>query len=92
MPMPKELREEMAQRHASYARAAERDKRHDLAKTALLCICWSLLGILCILWSASTTSLVHGKIAFWGGLAIGNGGVIFTLLAAYARGERRGDW
>jgi hypothetical protein len=33
-----------------------------------------------------------GRIAFWGGLLIGNGGVMFTLIRAYLRGERRGEW
>ncbi len=71
---------------------AERDKRRDFVRTALLCLVWSGLGIGCILWSAHTTNSIYGRIAFFAGLAIGNGGVIFTLLAAYRRGEERGDW
>src|ERR687886_2549700 len=92
VPLPKEIREEMAARYAEYAHAAERDKRRDLARTALLCLAWSALGIVSILWSAHTTSHLFGRIAFWGGVGVGNGGVIFTLLAAYRRGEKRGDW
>jgi hypothetical protein len=45
-----------------------------------------------IAWSAHTTDEVLGHAAFWGGLGLGNSGIIYTLLAAYRRGEKRGDW
>ena len=92
MPLPKELLEQMAAHRAAEATEASRDKVHDLILTALQCMSWGALGILCILWSAHTTNLTFGKIAFFGGIAVGNGGIIFTLLAAYRRGEKRGDW
>ena len=92
MPLPTELREKQAARRRAAHAEAERDRVRDLIRTALLCFAWSALGIFLILWSAHTTSRVHGLIAFWGGLGAGNGGIIFTLLAAYRRGERRGDW
>ena len=92
MPLPKELREEMAARHDAAHGRAERDRLWDLVRTALQCFAWSGLGIALILWSAHTTSLTHGTIAFWAGVGIGNGGILFTLLAAYRRGEKRGDW
>ncbi len=92
MPLPKELLEDMARRYESKAVLAERDKLWDHVRTALTCFIWAALGIACILWSAHTTSLVYGRIAFFGGLGVGNAGIIFTLLAAYRRGEKRGDW
>jgi hypothetical protein len=92
MPLPTKLREEMAARNEAAHLEAERDRVRDLYRTALTCLRWSALGIFLILWSAHTSSLTYGWIAFWGGLGIGNGGIIFTLLAAYRRGERRGDW
>ena len=51
-----------------------------------------VVGVCAILWSAHTTSRLYGLMAFWGGLALGNGGMLFTLMAAYRRGEERGDW
>ena len=92
MPLPRHLLEEMAARRAAETVEAERDTRWDHVRTALLCVFWSGLGIFGILWSAHTTDMSWGKAAFFGGLAVGNGGIIFTLLAAYRRGERRGDW
>ncbi|MBC7791683.1 MAG: hypothetical protein H7Z74_17180 [Anaerolineae bacterium] len=92
MPLPREILEEMASRYEQHAVLAERDKLWDYLRTALVCVLWSALGIVCILWSAHTTSIVYGRIAFFSGLGIGNGGIVFTLLAAYRRGEKRGDW
>ena len=82
----------MARRYESNSVLAERDKLWDYLRTALFCFFWSALGIVCILWSAHTTNLVYGRIAFFGGLGMGNSGIVFTLLAAYRRGEKRGDW
>jgi hypothetical protein len=92
MPLPRELLEEMQQRRRVETRLANRDKVRDLVWTALQCWGWAVLGIVCILWSAHTTVLWLGRTAFWSGLAVGNGGIFFSLLAAYRRGERRGDW
>lgn len=92
MPLPKHLLEELGQRRGAESKEAERDKWRDILVTSLQCFAWSALGIMLILWSAHTTSMAYGKAAFFAGLGIGNGGIIFTVLAAYRRGERRGDW
>ena len=92
MPLPRPLYEEMQARRAAEAVGANRDRRLDLLNTALQCVFWCGLGIFLLLWSFHTTSEVYGRVAFLGGLAIGNGGWLFTVLAAYRRGERRGDW
>ena len=73
-------------------RASEKEQRWYMAVAGLRCLGWAALGILCILWSAHTTSMFWGRIAFYGGIMIGNGGILWTLSAAYLRGERRGYW
>lgn len=83
---------ELLARRLEEARIADRDRRLDLARAAVACFAWATLGIAAILWSAHTTNTGWGRIAFFGGVIIGNGGIIFTLLAAWRRGERRGDW
>jgi hypothetical protein len=50
------------------------------------------LGLFLMLWSAHTTDAGYGRIAFYAGLIVGNGGILYTLIAAYIFGERRGDW
>lgn len=92
MPLPDHLLDELERKHAGEAEAADRDRRRDMLLTGVRCLGWSALGIACILWSAHTTSMAYGRMAFFAGVGIGNGGIIWTLLAAYRRGERRGDW
>ena len=92
MPLPREMLEELGRKRLSESRLANRDKIRDLVLTSLRCWFWALAGIACIAWSYHTTVLWLGKAAFWSGLAMGNGGIIFSLLGAYRRGESRGDW
>jgi hypothetical protein len=92
MPIPSELRDLQARRHHEAHREAERETRADLIRTALACWAWCLLGVGLLAWSVHTTDPTLGGIAFVLGLGTGNAGMIFTLLAAYRRGEQRGDW
>jgi hypothetical protein len=92
MPLPKHFLESMAERRRAEAVQANRDKAWDYVLTALKCFVWCAVGTFLIAWSAHTTDETLGRAAFWGGLGIGNAGIIFTLLAAYRRGEKRGDW
>ena len=87
-----ELYEEIQKRSIDEAHRASADTVRDLAITAVTCLAWALVGVACIAWSAHTSDLFSGRVAFFAGVGLGNGGVIFTLLAAYRRGERRGDW
>jgi hypothetical protein len=36
--------------------------------------------------------MTDGQVAFLGGIAVGNAGILFPLIAAYAPGEHCGDW
>jgi hypothetical protein len=92
MPLPKHLLDEMSLRRAAAEEEADRLRNRDLVRSGLACIGWCALGLFLIMWSAHTTDLLYGRMAFFAGLGIGNGGIIFTLLAAWRRGERRGDW
>lgn len=86
------LLEQMAERRRDEARAADRDRTRDFVRTGLECVGWCVLGLVGIGWSISTTDQVLGEAAFWGGLGVGNVGWLFSVLGAYRRGERRGDW
>jgi hypothetical protein len=92
MPLPRHMRESMAERRRHEAVQANRDKVRDYVVTALTCFVWCGIGTFLIAWSAHTTDVALGNMAFWGGLGVGNAGIIYTLLAAYRRGEKRGDW
>lgn len=92
MPLPEELLEQMAARNRAAESRARWDMRTDAVLTALTCLFFSACGIAMIGFALHTTDIWMGRAFFWGGIALGNSGIIFALLAAYRRGERRGDW
>ena len=83
---------EIAERNRELAAHADRDRRRDTVWTAVRCVLWMLLGAVLLAWSFHTTDPAYGRAAFAAGIGIANGGVIFTLLGFYRRGEQRGDW
>ena len=92
MPTLDDIRDDLARRHDAEHREAQRDTRRDYIRTALVCWAWCLLGLGFIAASFAVTGETTGRILFLSGIGIGNGGMIFTLLGAYRRGEERGDW
>jgi hypothetical protein len=84
--------DELAERNAEAAAEADSARRKDFLRSAVACVAWAAVGLYCIAWSAHTTDATLGSAAFFAGLGAGNGGIIFTLLGAYRRGEARGDW
>ena len=92
MPIPRDIMEQLVAKRAAEHSAAQRDKVRDLALTAVQCLVWGALGIFLILLGAHLTDHVYSRVTFFAGIAVGNGGILFALLAAYRRGERRGDW
>jgi len=85
MPNRRELYEDIGRRIAAAERRAQRRDRWALAVAGLACVGWSLLGIFLIGWSLHTTDERLGRVAFWGGLLVGNAGILYTLLGVYAR-------
>jgi hypothetical protein len=92
MPPNKRLYEEMQVRRAAEHHAAERDRRWAMVRSGLMCLVWAALGLVCYAFAFHTTSEGWGKIFQWGAYLITYGGVSYTLLRAYRKGEERGDW
>ena len=84
--------EERAAQLLAAESAAGRDRWRDHARTAASCVGWLVLGLFLVAWAVHTTNQRWAGSAFWGGLVIGNSGLLMTLVAAYRRGEKRGDW
>jgi hypothetical protein len=91
MPTRKELLGEMGRAREAAELAAERARRFELVRAALLCITWMLVGLYLLGWSMHTSDEQYGRIAFYSGIIVGNGGIVFTLLNTYRRLEKRGD-
>jgi hypothetical protein len=91
-PTRQELLEAMAVARRREAEVADRIRRRDLVRTALECVAWCAAGLFSMGWAFHTTDEFAGRVAFLVGVGAGNAGILFALLSAYRRGERRGDW
>jgi hypothetical protein len=91
MPLRKELLEEMGRAREAAELETERARRRELVRAAALCVAWMLLGLYLLGWSMHTTDFAYGRIAFYGGVIVGNAGIIYTLLNTHRRLEKRGD-
>lgn len=92
MPLPKHVLEEIGRVRLAEQREAERITRREYVRAIGLCLFWLAVGLSLVGWALHTTDVREAHMAFWGGLALGNGGILHTLAGAYLRGERRGDW
>jgi hypothetical protein len=91
MPVRRDLFEDIARRRDIAEREAERARRRELVRAGALCIGWMLLGLYLLGWSVHTTDYLYGRIAFFGGLIVGNAGIVYTLLNTFRRLEKSGD-
>jgi hypothetical protein len=73
-------------------RTAERDRLWDMLRTLGSCATWMAVGLVLVGWALHTTDLTWAGAVFWGGLIVGNSGILVSLALAYRRGEERGDW
>jgi len=92
MPLRRELLDELARKREAAEAEAERVRRRDMVRTGALCVAWMLVGLYLLGWALHSTHDTYARVAFYAGIIVGNGGIVFTLLAAYRRGEQRGDW
>ena len=92
MPPNKQLYEEMQTKRSAEHHDAERDRRWALIRAGFACILWAALGLLCYGFALHTTSVETGRVYQWGAYIITYGGISFTLLRTYRKGEERGDW
>lgn len=87
MPLPRQILDEIAVRHRAAEILHARDRLRDWIISIVMCWTWAAAGLFLVGWSFHTSNMVYGRIAFWGGLSIGNGGIFYTLLTAWHRGE-----
>ena len=90
--MNKRIYEELQAKRSAEHRAAERDRQWAMIRSGLMCLVWAFLGLVCYAFAFHTTDPGWGQIFRWGAYIITYGGVSYTLLRAYRRGEERGDW
>lgn len=84
--------QERAKRMLETERLADREALRSTLRTMGECWFWCILGVACVGWSLHSSSEAAGRVAFWGGLTIGNGGMLVALFGHYHRAESRGDY
>ena len=89
MATRRELYEQMGRRNAAAEQRARGDDRRWMLRAGASCVAWCAAGLFLLGWSMHTPDEQLGRIAFWGGLLVGNGGIFAALLGALAR--RGGD-
>ncbi|HEX4934147.1 MAG TPA: hypothetical protein VFV33_13250 [Gemmatimonadaceae bacterium] len=86
LPTPEERAAELA--------ATEREVRRQIrwvyARAAVLCLLWMAIGLALVGWAVSTTDESSGLVAFWGGLFVGNVGILGTLFVTFNRAVAEG--
>jgi hypothetical protein len=92
MPVSRKLYEEMQARREAEHEQAERDRQWSMVRSGLMCLVWAFLGLVCFGFAFHTTDPTLAQIYKWGAYLVTYGGVSYTLLRAYRRGEDRGDW
>ena len=92
MPISPKLYAELIAKHEAAHRSAGRDTLLDLLKTAGHLAFWVACGLVLIGSALHTTDHGVGQILWLAGHTVWISGVLFSLLAAYRRGEHRGDW
>lgn len=76
-------------RRAADEEEAARAERRSVWLILLVCVLWAALGLFLVMWSAHTSNLEQGQLAFALGLIVGNGGIVATLIYAWYRTQRR---
>jgi hypothetical protein len=92
MPIPKEHYDALIQSHAKSERSARRATRRDMLRTMGHLAFWVVCGLGLFGFAFHTTDHAVGMMFWWAAHAVWIGGVTTALLAAYRRGEQRGDW
>ena len=92
MPIPRRYYDELQQKRQEEHRVAERDKARDLARAGMLCVVWCVAGLFLFGCALHTTDALLGEIFRWSSYVVTYAGIFATLVRAYVRGERRGDW
>lgn len=92
MPLPRHIREEMELKRAEEHQRAARDAFWAHVRTALMCVAWSVAGLVVMGWGLHTTDRALGEIAWRGGIVLGYAGILFTLVRAYSKAKERGDF
>ncbi len=90
--MPQRYRDAQIESRQRSEREAGRATRRDLFRACGHILSWVVCGLALLGLALHSSDPVMGRVFWLAGQTVWLGGVMFSLLAAYRRGERRGDW
>lgn len=82
---------QITERNEAAEEAAGRARFRILLGAALACAMWCVVGLLGIGMGLASHSVEMGNIWFWGGLVVGNGGILATLIWTVEKLRSIGD-
>lgn len=91
MPLPQHIQDELERKRLAEHQQAERDSFWAWVRTAVMCVAWSMLGLVVMAFGLHTTDRELGDVAWRGGMILGYAGIVFTLARAYLKAKDRGD-
>jgi hypothetical protein len=53
-------------------------------------VVWFVVGLFLLFWSFRTTDSRYARLAFWGGIGLGDAGMLMALIRGRKEGERKG--
>jgi hypothetical protein len=65
-------------------------KRALYLRYGLEYLAWFIIGLFLLFWSFRTTDSRYARLAFWGGIGLGDAGMLMALIRARKEGERTG--
>jgi fatty acid desaturase len=92
MPTAADERKARVERYARSEREARRDTRREMLRALAVIAFWTFCGLALIGMALHVSDATTGRALWLGGHIVWIAGVAATLLAAYRRGEQRGDW
>lgn len=90
--MPQKYRDALIESHGRSEESARRETTRDMLRTMGHIVLWVFCGLGFLGVALHATDRAVGLMFWWAGHAVWIAGVTAALLAAYRRGERRGDW
>jgi hypothetical protein len=84
--------ERIGRERMAASREADRAYRRELVRVCAECLLSCALGLILMAFAFHTTDAQMGQIYLFGGMLVDVVGVMVSVLAAYRRGQERGDW
>jgi hypothetical protein len=87
---PRPTPDERALELEEFERSRRAATRHLYLRYGPEYVIWLVVGLFLMFWSFHTTDTRYAGLAFWGGIGLGDAGMLFTLIRARGEAERCG--